>query len=196
LPNDARVHFLTNPIDAVPGPPVDVGARGSIVAIGRLDSEKGIAMLVDAARHTGSRLRLVGDGPWRGYAEAYEGCKVTGWLSRRGVVAELEQARCLVFPSLWYETFGLVVEEAAARGVPPIVSDISAAAERVKDGITGWHVRAGDTDDLVRCLNLVKDNAVVRQVGLAAYERYWADPPTTVRHAAALIDIYREILAR
>jgi glycosyltransferase involved in cell wall biosynthesis len=196
LPNGARVYFLTNPNDAVQRPPVDVAARSSLIAIGRLDSEKGIAMLVDAARRTRSKLTLVGEGPWRAYAEQYEGCKVTGWLSRQAVTAALEQARCLVFPSLWYETYGLVVEEAAARGVPPIVSDVSAAAERVKDGVTGWHVRSGDTNDLVRCLEIIKDDAVVRKVGLAAFDQYWTDPPTAARHAEALIQIYRDILER
>ena len=46
------------------------------------------------------------------------GARVTGWLAADAVRREVEHARCLVFPSLWYETFGLVVDEAAARGVP------------------------------------------------------------------------------
>jgi glycosyltransferase involved in cell wall biosynthesis len=196
LPSDAGVHFLRNPIDVDRESPVDVARRKSVIAIGRLDTEKGIAMLVDAARRAKSQLILVGEGPWRPYAEEYEGCKVTGWLPRREVMAELERARCLVFPSLWYETYGLVVEEAAARGVPSIVSDISAAAERVNDGVTGWHVRSGDTDDLVRCLNVIKDDAVVQKVGLAAFEHYWVDPSTPARHTAGLLNIYRDILTR
>jgi glycosyltransferase involved in cell wall biosynthesis len=194
LPSDARIHFLSNPITVERNSPVDVATREAVIAIGRLDSEKGIAMLVDAARRTKVQLILVGDGPWRSYAEEYEGCTVTGWLSRQEVMAQLEQARCLAFPSLWYETYGLVVEEAAARGVPSIVSDVSAAAERVKDGVTGWHVHAGDTDDLVRRLNIVKDGGVARRTGLAAFEHFWLDPPTTERHTAALMEIYHKVL--
>jgi len=194
LPSDARIHFLSNPIAVERNSPVDVATRQNVIAIGRLDSEKGIGMLVDAARRTKSRLTLVGEGPWRSYAEEYEGCAVTGWLSRHEVMAQLEQARCLAFPSLWYETYGLVVEEAAARGVPSIVSDVSAAAERVKDGVTGWHVRAGDTDDLVRCLNTVKDDGVARKAGLAAFENFWLDPPSTIRHTEALMKIYHRVL--
>jgi glycosyltransferase involved in cell wall biosynthesis len=196
LPTNSKFHFLANPISVRWETPVDVAARDAIVAIGRLDTEKGTKILVDAARGTGSRLVLVGDGPWRHYAEKYEGCKVTGWLSRPQAMAELERARCLVFPSLWYETFGLVIDEAAARGVPSIVSDISAAAERVKNEITGWHFRTGDVSDLVRCLTLIKDGTNVKRAGLAAFESYWANPSTPSRHAAALTAIYREILAR
>ncbi len=194
LPRDARMSLLENPIDIERQPAVDVAARMRLVAVGRLDTEKGTKVLVDAARAAGARLTLVGDGPWRSYAEAYAGCEVTGWLTRSQVIATLDQARCLVFPSLWYETYGLVVAEAAARGVPSIVSDITAAAERVQDGVTGWHARAGDADDLARCLKLIGDDETVRRAGLAAYAAFWIDPPTLHRHCVALLDLYREFL--
>jgi glycosyltransferase involved in cell wall biosynthesis len=167
-----------------------------MVAIGRLDLEKGIEILLKAAQQSGMPLTLVGDGPLRQRAEASGVCRVTGWISREAVLAELETARCLVFPSLWYETYGLAVAEAAARGVPAIVSNICAAAERVEDGVTGWHVRAGDVDDLIRCLTIVKDNHVVQSAGQAAYASFWSSPPTRNRHIADLTAVYREILNR
>jgi glycosyltransferase involved in cell wall biosynthesis len=196
LPRSASVHLLANPIAIDRSMPVNVASNTRAIAIGRLDPEKGIKMFVDAARQTRFPITLVGEGPWRGYAEEYDGCDVTGWLTRPAVLAAMEQARCLVFPSLWYETFGLVVEEAAARGIPAIVSDVSAAAERVIPGVTGWHVRAGDTDDLARCLDVIKDDEIVRRVGMAAYNRYWDNPSTAARHSSALIAIYRDILTR
>ncbi len=64
---------------------------------------------------TGLPIVFVGDGPLRSSIEA-TGARVTGWVTTDRVQLELEQARCLVFPSLWYETYGLVVAEAAARG--------------------------------------------------------------------------------
>jgi glycosyltransferase involved in cell wall biosynthesis len=195
LPAEATVRFLANPVDVVWKKPVDVALNAGVVAVGRLDSEKGTAVLVDAARQTGTRVTFIGDGPWRQYAERYAGCKVTGWLSREEVRAQLEYARCLVFPSLWYETFGLVVEEAAARGIPCIVSDVSAASERVVHGITGWHVRAGDPDELARALEVIKDDGVIGAAGVAAFERYWQKPLTLARHTADLTEIYRDVLA-
>jgi glycosyltransferase involved in cell wall biosynthesis len=194
LPSNATIRLLENPINVGRKSPVDVATKSSVVAVGRLDAEKGIALLVDAARRARSPLTLIGDGPWRQYAEQYDGCRVTGWLSKQEVMVELEQARCLAFPSLWYETYGLVVEEAAARGIPSIVSDSSAAAERVKNGVTGWHAHTGNLDDLVRCLDVIKDDTVVQKVGLAAFEHYWIDPPTPARHTAELMGIYRDIL--
>jgi glycosyltransferase involved in cell wall biosynthesis len=109
---------------------------------------------------------------------------------------ELEQARCLAFPSLWYETYGLAVDEAAARGVPVIVSDVCAAAERVQHNITGWHTRAGSVDDLSHWLGVVEEGGNAAKAGLAAYDAYWSSPSTPSQHTAALAGIYRSILER
>ncbi|HEY4214933.1 MAG TPA: glycosyltransferase [Steroidobacteraceae bacterium] len=196
LPADAKIHSVSNPIEVAKREPVDVARNTRVVAVGRLDPEKGIDVLARAARQTGTPLTLIGDGPLREQLAAGESCRVTGWIPREAVLAELEAARCLVFPSLWYETYGLAVSEAAARGIPAIVSDISAAAERVRDGMTGWHARAGDVEDLARRLELVKDDATVERAGRAAYEQYWSNPPTLAEHIAKLTDVYSEILAR
>jgi glycosyltransferase involved in cell wall biosynthesis len=195
LPPDARIHSLPNPIGIERTPPVDVARNDKMIVVGRLEPEKGIHMLLDAARAARVRLTLVGDGSLRGLAEESGLCRVTGWLSRPAVLAELESARCLVFPSLCYETYGLGVAEAAARGIPAIVSDLTAAAERVENNVTGWHARAGDTEDLARCLNIVKEDAIIRSAGNATYARWWVDPPTREKHIAKLLDIYARILS-
>jgi glycosyltransferase involved in cell wall biosynthesis len=194
LPQDARYYALQNIIEVPKAVPVDVARNNDIVAVGRLDIEKGVELLVAAARLADVRLTFVGEGPLRSVAESYEKCRVTGWVDAQAVVAELEKARCLAFPSLWYETFGLVVDEAAAKGVPAIVSDISAAAERVQDGVTGWRMRSGDVNDLARCLAATRDDAAIARMGRAAYDRFWNAPPSGAHHVAGLADIYDRVL--
>jgi len=100
-----------------------------------------------------------------------------------------------VFPSLWYETYGLTVSEAAARGIPAIVSDISAAAERVKEGVTGWRFRSGDPGDLVRCLRLIADDGIVKAAGEAAYRAFWSGAETRETHTTKLVRVYDAALA-
>jgi glycosyltransferase involved in cell wall biosynthesis len=194
LPASANFHRLDNVIDIARRAPVDPAANHAITCVGRLDEEKGVRLLADAAAVTGLQVVFVGDGPLRAELEARPEVTVTGWVTPAEVVARLDQARCLVFPSLWYETFGLVVDEAAARGVPAVVSDISAAAERVKDSVTGWHFHSGDVASLAASLQKTRVDADVEAAGAAAYSAYWRDPPTRQSHAAALIGIYRKVL--
>ena len=195
LPRDARFYPLDNIIDVPHAPPVDVAANRPFLVVGRLDAEKGALLAAEAAQRSGRAITFVGDGPLRAAVEAC-GAQVTGWLATDAVRAALDRARCLVFPSLWYETFGLVVSEAAARGVPAIVSDVTAAAERVKHGQNGWVFRSGDIDALIDCIANVADDAVVRDAGAAAYRRYWNAPSDPQRHAAALIAIYEAVSGR
>ncbi len=196
LPKDARYFPLENPIAIPHLPQVNVAENKSVVAVGRLDAEKGIEILLESAKKSGINLTLVGDGPLRPLAESYQNCQVTGWVTPKQVVEELAKARALVFPSLWYETYGLVVAEAAARGVPAIVSDISAASERVEDNITGWHIRSGDIEDLVRALNITKDDETVKRVGEAAYQQFWKSPPVLTKHIEGLRNIYNLLLEK
>ena len=195
LAADSRLYPLTNIVDVAHAAPVDVAANDRLLVLGRLDAEKGVTLAATAARQAGIPIMFAGEGPLRAAAEA-SGATVTGWLDGGGVWQALGQARCLVFPSRWYETFGLVVDEAAARGVPAIVSDISAAAERVEDGVTGWIFRSGDADDLTRCMRLTGDHARVAAAGAAAHARFWADPPDRGRHVRDLLAVYDQVLAR
>jgi glycosyltransferase involved in cell wall biosynthesis len=194
LPADARFHPLANIIDVVKSPPVEVAANHALAFVGRLDSEKGADLAAAAARRCGASIIFVGDGPQRAAIES-AGLRVTGWLSSRAVLGELERARCLVFPSRWYEAYGLVVAEAAARGVPAIVSDVSAPAERVINGTTGWVFRSNDEESLVGCMRLAADDALVSAAGAAAFRHYWAHPADPARHASGLAAIYEAVMA-
>lgn len=195
LPAGARLHPLPNIIDVPRGRPVRVAANSSLVVLGRLDAEKGVLLAAKAAADLELPLVFIGDGPLRAEVEGL-GARVTGWLGAEGVDQELRQARCLIFPSAWYETFGLVVAEAAARGIPSIVSDISAAAERVRDGITGWVFQSGNMAQLKERMRLLADDDQVSAAGQAAYQDFWSAPPDRARHTAALIGIYEAALSR
>ena len=194
LPRAARLHPLQNVVDVVSDPPVEAERNRTLLCIGRLDLEKGVLLVARQAHRLGLGVTFVGDGPLRPEIEAIPGMTITGWISSEAVQRHLDTARCLVFPSLWYETYGLVVSEAAARGVPAIVSDISAAAERVENGLTGWRFRNGDPADLARCLTLTWDDTLIRDAGRAAYRAFWANPETRGTHADNLVRIYRQAM--
>ena len=61
----------------------------------------------------------------------------------------------LVIPSLWPETFNIVMREAFACGVPVIASDAGALPEGLSDGINGILFKTADEDDLAKKMKMV-----------------------------------------
>ena len=62
----------------------------------------------------------------------------------------MRDAAFLVFPSEWFETFGLTIIEAYSTGLPVIASAVGAAAELVRDGSTGLLYEAGNAAALAK----------------------------------------------
>ena len=162
----------------------------------RITQGKGAIVFAKAARALGCDALFVGDGPCaQEVVQVYPRARVTGWVSREKVTEYLKTARVLVFPSLWYETEGLSVIEAAALGVPAIVSGTSAARMSIADGVTGLCFAGADEADLIRAMRtLSADDALVGAMGQAAHQRYWENPRTLDRHVSELEAVYEQAL--
>lgn len=193
---ESRWHRLRSPISVAP-----MGRKQALsqdfVFVGRLSPEKGTLLFAEAARRLGIPATFVGEGYYREVlAREYHGAKILGWKNQAEVQAVLRGARALVFPSIWYETFGLSALESLACGTPVIVSDNCAARELISDGETGLLFRSGDVDDLAAKIDMLRDDALARRMSDAAYDRYWSDPSTAEQHVDMLMDIYRGLLAQ
>lgn len=123
--------------------------------VGRLSAEKGVDTLLAAWERLGSKvpLKVVGDGPCAGAVSAaartMHGVEWLGEQAHDQVLWLMRRARFLVFPSVWFETFGLVAAEAYGVGLPVIASNLGSMSSLVAHGRTGLHFRAGDHADLV-----------------------------------------------
>jgi glycosyltransferase involved in cell wall biosynthesis len=134
-----------------------MGGRDAIAVlyVGRISQEKGLDTLVAAFTAASRRdlrleLVLVGDGPYRGRLEqalAGTPCRFLGPLTGTTLAAAYASADMFCLPSNT-ETYGQVVVEAAASGLPTIVTDQGGAHESVIDGETGLIVPADDPDAL------------------------------------------------
>jgi glycosyltransferase involved in cell wall biosynthesis len=191
LPASSRYRGVDNPVDAVRGPRATPEANAPFVFVGRLSAEKGGALLAEAARDAGVAVVFVGEGAERATIERIDPtARITGWLDREGVVALLRGARAVVVPSLWYETLGLVVLEAAALGIPAIVPAGTAAADLVRPDETGLVFARGDARALAERLRAFRDDALVERMSRATYATYWATPRTMDAHVAGLLATY------
>jgi len=121
---------------------------------------------------------VVGDGELMAQARALvdrERLPVTfaGFLNQTEIVGAYVAADCLVLPSDNGETWGLVVNEAMACGIPAIVSDqVGCGPDLVIDGVTGATFRLGDVDALAkRLIRLSGNPSGLRAMSAAACER-------------------------
>jgi glycosyltransferase involved in cell wall biosynthesis len=145
-------------------------AGHEVVFAGRHIPEKRLPALVRAvalARERGPERTLgaFGDGPDRGAvlaliaAEGLNGAaRAPGFVPREELDAALRRAVCLVLPSS-REGYGLVVVEAAARGVPSVVvpGELNAATELVEDGRNGVVAASAEPGDLAEAIVRVHD---------------------------------------
>jgi glycosyltransferase involved in cell wall biosynthesis len=67
----------------------------------------------------------------------------------------MKHATFLLFPSLWYETFGMVIAEAFASGLPVIASNLGAMTELVSPGENGLLVEAGSVNGFLSAVRTV-----------------------------------------
>ncbi len=153
-----------------------------VAYVGRLAPEKGVHTALRAMHHLherrGVRFALAGDGPdeARCRATAPPGTWFAGQLSGDALSAFYASADLFVFPSTT-ETFGNVVLEAMASGLPVVAPDIGATLELAHEG-TARLFRGGDPASLAAAVDALLADAPARArlsaAGLAvAASRRW-----------------------
>ncbi|MBC8019371.1 MAG: glycosyltransferase [Verrucomicrobia bacterium] len=144
-----------------------------LLYVGRVSREKGLEMLVEAFREivdTGAAIALavIGDGPYREDMEASLAgypALFTGYLAGEQLQRGYASADLFVFPSAT-DTFGNVVLEAQASGLPVIVSDEGGPRELMIDGETGIVFKAGSKSDLVTAIrSMISDPQRITLMG-------------------------------
>jgi glycosyltransferase involved in cell wall biosynthesis len=184
-------------------PPPRSGPGSGFLVVGRLVGHKGIATVLDAWRSlpAGIELHVIGDGPMsedvRRAAAELPDVHLLGRQPREVVLAEMQAARAFLFPSTWYETFGITVVEAYASSLPVIASDIGpVGAELVTAGETGLLVPPGDAAALAEQVRWAWAHpAEMAAMGEAARARY-ASTYTGAATYRVLVDLYERAIER
>jgi glycosyltransferase involved in cell wall biosynthesis len=163
-----------------------------LLYVGRVSREKDLDLLATAYRRLRDeglpiQLFVVGHGPYseefsRSLPEAF----FTGYLTGKDLAAAYASADIFVFPSTT-DTFGNVIIEAQASGVPVVVSDSGGPKELVTENETGLITKSHDVDDFVRAIRtLVVDRSLRERMGSrarksvidrtwpAAFRKFWS----------------------
>ena len=138
--------------------------------MGQIAEQKGIHTLIEGFRladlGSGARLDIWGDpARHRGYAESLRALTAgssaiafRGPFDHAAVRDVLSEIDVLVVPSVWYENWPLVIQEAFAAGTPVIATNIGGMAEAVTDGLNGLLFARNDPRDLARQLRRLVDD--------------------------------------
>lgn len=194
-PREKFVH-IPNPIDARTWnlAPDDAGY---VAYIGRLSEEKGLKVLVAAARLTPTiRYKLIGTGEQEAELKALasdlpnvEFCGFKTGAELRQLVA---QARLLVLPAVWYENYPISVLEAKAMGKIMIASRIGGLPELLPNDLLFKPGEAGQLAELVKHWYNAP-LAARREVGLGLRHQveHVNDPH---KHVAAIVGLYESLV--
>jgi glycosyltransferase involved in cell wall biosynthesis len=196
---------VVKPNFVAPGPSRDPGTAGAhVLSLGRLSAEKGLHVLMDAwDRVTASEpsavpLVIAGSGPLerevRAWANRRPDVQVLGQVERAHGAALVAEARAVVVPSVWEETFGLVVIEAMAAGVPALASAQGSFPSLIAHDVDGWLHTPGDAAQLASHINaVIEDRGDADRLGRAARTTY-ASRFTPEANLPLLEAVYRAAL--
>jgi len=181
---------------------------GRILFVGRAERRKGLGVLLQAfallrKRVPGATLVVAGatrrqvletDRNGNGLSVDLSGVDALGWIDDDEKVAQLAAAEIACAPSLAAESFGIVLAEAMAAGVPVVASDLPGYRAVLRDGQAGRLTPPGDPVALADALyDLLQDGEERRRLAAAgsaaAAELSWS------RITGSIIDAYEEALA-
>lgn len=168
---------------------------GPVLFAGRLDVPKGVDTLVRAAALLpGKKFELVGDGPQRGALEALArelgatNVHFAGSLPAEDCRARMAVASISVVPSIWYESFPMVLLENFGAGTPVVASRIGSLATIIRDGENGLVFEPGNATDLARQLARLDADP---GLGIRLATQAWEDLATHYSPEAALSRLQR-----
>jgi phosphatidylinositol alpha 1,6-mannosyltransferase len=135
-----------------------------IIFVGRLANEKKVDLLLEAARQPGVSVTIIGDGALRPELEAqFAGTNThfMGYLYGEDLANAYASADAFFFTGV-SETFGQVVHEAMASGLPCVVPALGGVTDLVRDGVNGYTVQP-ERESFARAAVILRDDLDLRR---------------------------------
>jgi glycosyltransferase involved in cell wall biosynthesis len=168
-----------------------------LLYVGRLSSEKNLHQLKAILEQVpNTRLALVGNGPARTGLEAHFAgtrTRFMGYLQGEALSQAYASADIFVFPSA-LETFGLVVVEAMAAGLPVVASRVGGVRDVIVEGHTGYTFDVGDISAMVEGVRQIVSNPErIARMGREA--RAFAETQSWPAMMDEVVDLYVRLIA-
>lgn len=168
--------------------------------VGRLSPEKGIRTMLEAwnSGKIPLHLKICGNGPMaedvRLVAAENLFIEYLGLQPPEIVYSEMANARFLVFPSEWYETFGRTVIEAFSQGTPVLAADLGGIRELVEDQVTGFLFQPGNVDALIAGATRFSDGESYKEMRMNC-RKLFLDKYSAEINYKLLFELYEKAIA-
>jgi glycosyltransferase involved in cell wall biosynthesis len=139
-----------------------------LLYVGRISREKDLDVLANAYRRLREeglsvQLFVVGQGPYsQALSETLPDAVFTGYLTGVELATAYASADVFAFPSTT-DTFGNVIIEAQASGMPVVVSDSGGPKELVDDKTNGLVTKSHDVEDFTRAIRALIVDPILRE---------------------------------
>jgi glycosyltransferase involved in cell wall biosynthesis len=169
---------------------------------GRLSKEKGLFTLLHAMKNfRNSLLYVVGSGELEDELRAFleqngmDNVKLMGYKTSEELRSLIREARFVVVPSEWYETFGLTIVESFACGKPVIGADIGGITELINPE-TGLLFQPGNSEDLTEKIEyFLSHPSLLKEMGLKARQFVHTNLSPT-KHYEKIMSLYRKLTTK
>lgn len=191
-------HNIVVKPNAVPDLGVGEGDGKYLLYAGRLSHEKGIRVLLEAARRGKGfplPLKVAGGGPLEDEVKlaAKNGrVEYLGSQPQTEVRRLMKHATMLLFPSLCYETFGMAIAEAFATGLPVIASDLGTMTELVNSEGNGLLVEPGSAEGFLAAVRRVVSSPLLAASMRRNARRSYEEKYTVEANLQMLLRVYEE----
>lgn len=188
------IEVLRNPVQPWSDKRVHAEVNQEFLFVGRLEHDKGVLLLAEAAKQAGVPITFVGEGALASeIVTLYPGAKIAGFKDREGLKAIAARTRCLVVPTRSRETFSLVAYEAFTSGIPVIISDFAATRDEILEQGVGLSCNPYEIGGLSRSLGaLAADNGRIAQMSLKGFRDREKLALSSQAWEHSLLDIYRK----
>lgn len=191
--NNTFIRKIYNPIPIKKENIINIKNNKNYIYVGRVTKEKGVDIFCEAIEKLNLKGIVIGDGEERKSLEKrYKKIKFVGWQNSSDVKKYMKDAKCLIFPSKWYEGAPLTILEALSLGLPCIVSNKCAGTDFVTDEENGL-IFDGTANDLVNKIEKYEKINII-EISKKSYKKYWDNPFNEERYYKELIRYYNYIL--
>ena len=163
--------------------------------IGGITEVKGIRIFCDAVTKANVKAIVVGQGILKEELEKkYPNINFVGWKSKEEMELYILQARCLVFPSLWYEVSPLTPLEVMAYGVPVVCSNLNASSNYIMDHSNGLIYDGNSVEGCLEKIEQLKNKDIVKLLSEESFKSFASENYSKKTYIITLQQIYSMVM--